>query len=161
MSVPCLLPDWMRTRWMIPGCKGFLNVYLQSIMYYEALGKFARLYPTDCHFPLLLTLQQYLKREQLLEGLQQGHYTRKFPRPEMERAKINKAQCFHHHFPSFWKKLRLFRIHKQFRDLRLKHMHPSKVSQAEKQNCKVSIWDKYLPYLPSLLHFKSMLNHKK
>lgn len=52
LSIPRLAEDQL-----IPSCKGFLNLYLQSIIPYEALGGFERLHPTDLLLPLLLTLQ--------------------------------------------------------------------------------------------------------
>ena len=57
LSIPRLAADQL-----ITSCKGCLNFYLQSIIPYEALEGYARLHPTDLLFPLLLTLQQYLKR---------------------------------------------------------------------------------------------------
>ena len=92
LSIPRLAEDQL-----IPSCKGFLKLCLQSIIPYEALGGFERLHRTDL-LPLLLTLQQYLKLKELLEDLLQS--TGKFPRPELQRAKMNWAQCFHLQFPS-------------------------------------------------------------
>lgn len=55
LSIPRLAEDWL-----IPSCKCFLNLYLQSIIPVEALEGSERHHPTDLMLPLLLTLQQYL-----------------------------------------------------------------------------------------------------
>lgn len=56
LSIPTLAEDQL-----IPSCKSFLNLYLQSIIPSEALEGSERHHPTDLMLPLLLTLQQYLK----------------------------------------------------------------------------------------------------